>query len=169
MKFEFREGPRFLKNAKTANAQVIGDVLHKIKQKHDGELQNEFIVEEASNTRSPLHKHFEWDNKVAGHLYRIGQARHLIDAIREIDDGGTSRPAFYSITDEEGKGYRTVGEVMGSRTLQVSLLTQAERELASWERRYHELGEICALVREARTQVGQKRQQLEERALTTVP
>lgn len=43
-------------------------------------LSAEIVVEEATPPGSPLHPAFEWDDKVAGHRYRLGQAADLIRA-----------------------------------------------------------------------------------------
>lgn len=43
-----------------------------------GTLTPEVVVDAAKDPDSILHEYFEWDNKVAGAAYRIGQARALM-------------------------------------------------------------------------------------------
>jgi hypothetical protein len=40
------------------------------------------VVEVAASPNHPLHERFEWDNKVAGHEWRVHQARQLIGQAR---------------------------------------------------------------------------------------
>lgn len=42
----------------------------------------EDIVEAATPVTSPLHGYFEWDNDIAGHQYRLDQARRLIARVK---------------------------------------------------------------------------------------
>lgn len=47
-----------------------------------GEIEPAAVVEAARSKKSPLHDRFEWDDSVAGHQYRLQQARHLIKLLR---------------------------------------------------------------------------------------
>ena len=51
--------------------------LKQIEKKY-GELRPEYVVEEAKDKNHPLHNYFDWNNKVAGHKWRVYQARNLI-------------------------------------------------------------------------------------------
>lgn len=53
---------------------------------------------------------------------------------------------------------------MSSVDLQLSVLKQAERDLAAFERRYRDLEAICDTVRQAREAVVKRRQKVESRA-----
>lgn len=46
--------------------------------KRDKCVQASVVVEEAKPKSSPIHDEFEWNDKVAGHQYRLGQARRMI-------------------------------------------------------------------------------------------
>lgn len=46
-----------------------------------GRLTAEAVVSDATSKTSPLHRYFEWDDKKAGHQYRLEQARALIRRI----------------------------------------------------------------------------------------
>lgn len=64
---------------------------------HDGRLTPEVVIAAAKPSDSPLHAHFDWNNKTAAHSWRIEQARTLIRSVRvEIVTGEriVSAPAF---------------------------------------------------------------------------
>jgi len=50
------------------------------------------VVEHARDKTSPLHGEFEWDNKKAGHEYRLQQARTLIRAVVVTAPGADGKP-----------------------------------------------------------------------------
>ena len=62
--------------------------LNRISKKNKGKITPDAVVDSARNPHSPLHPCFEWDDSIAGDLYRLGQARELI------------RSCAYSITTE---------------------------------------------------------------------
>lgn len=166
LKYTFREdGPLAIKNAKIANAQVIGEALHAISEKADGQLKPHAVVEAARDRKHPLHKHFEWDDKIAADAYRLDQARAIIRVIRIEDDEAAEGPAraFVSITDRGGTSYRQAEEIKNSADLQVVVLRQAERDLAAFERRYRDLKELCAAIFEARQKIAARLDKLERR------
>ena len=47
-----------------------------------GQITPELVVEAAGDPASPLHKHFEWNNEIAGEQHRIDQARNLITSVK---------------------------------------------------------------------------------------
>lgn len=77
-------------NQKVRQAKkAVADELARINAQHGG-LQPSVVVAEAEPKESPLHNEFEWDNKKAGHKYRLMQARTLIRLIVpviEMPDG----------------------------------------------------------------------------------
>lgn len=153
LNYTFKEGPVTLKNAKDADPQQIGEALAKVAAKHGGRLEPAHAVEEARNRRSPLHRHFEWNDRLAATSYRLQQAREMIRIIRVRDDNdkeGEVRHAFLSISDTDGVSYRTVGEVLNNVSLQLLVMKQALRDLKAWESRYQDLSEVCVMVRTAR-------------------
>lgn len=48
-----------------------------------GRLSREIVTAEAAEREHPLHIHFEWDDKIAGHQYRLIQAERLIESASE--------------------------------------------------------------------------------------
>ncbi len=68
------------KEAKTAIREAALDAILK---KH-GSLSSEIVVKEARKFGHPLHNEFEWDDKKAGHKYRLEQALSIIMATRFV-------------------------------------------------------------------------------------
>jgi hypothetical protein len=166
IRYVFRDDePLRIKAAGKADPQVIGAALNEIAVAREGRLTPKDVVDTARAEQHPLHQHFEWDDSVAGELYRVDQARNIIRVIR-VEDGdareGTSR-AFLSIKDD-GVAYRSITEVKSSADLQDSILRAAERDLEAFERRYRDLVDVCALVKKAKEVVRQKRGKIETRA-----
>lgn len=151
-----------IKNAKNANAQKIGEALADILTDAGGELRTERALEAATDPDHPLHPHLEWDNKIAGHKYRLHQTRAVIRCIRIVDEE-TERPmpAFLSISDRGGTSYRSVQDVRSSSDLRILVLKQAESDLEAWERRYQDISDACKLVSSARSRVRKRRERLE--------
>jgi hypothetical protein len=58
-----------------------------------GEVTSEIILNAAMNPKSPLHARFEWDDKEAGHKYRLIQAEQLIRSY-QIVIGGSRVPQY---------------------------------------------------------------------------
>lgn len=162
--YTFKDGPVTIKNAKRADPQKIGTALAKIAEQQKGRLTPPAVVKAARDTRNPLHKHFEWDNQIAADAYRLDQARALIRSVALVGDGDDElKPAFLSIADKGGTSYRTVQDVLDSADLQSAVLAAAERDLAAFEKRYQQLGDICELIRDAREKVAARRTKNESR------
>lgn len=147
IKYTFKEDFVTIKNASKADPQKIGEALTAITERNDGLLRPDDVVEAARNTRSPLYRHFEWDDSIAATNYRRDQARELIRVIRVVGEDEQPRHAFLSVTTEaDGAAYHTLNEVMSSEDLQLRVRRQALRDLEAWQRRYADLQDICELV-----------------------
>jgi hypothetical protein len=161
LRFAFKpDVPLLFKNAKDADPQAIGEALTRIKDQHGGLLTADDTWEVARNRRHPLHKHIEWDLEAAAKAHQLSQCRALIRIIRVVDTDRDekSRHAFVNVTDNEnGRAYRSSGEILDSRSLQMLVLEQAERDLRAWEARYSDLLEICEMVRQARLRLAEMR------------
>lgn len=62
----------------------IAERLAKITAANAGLLTPNAVVADAEDPTSPLHDQFEWDDKVAGHLHRLDQARALINTVKVL-------------------------------------------------------------------------------------
>lgn len=163
--YTFKDGPVTIKNAKRADPQKIGSALAKIAEQQKGRLTPPAVVEAARDTRNPLHKHFEWDDKIAAESFRIEQARMLIRSVALVgDEDAEPAPAFLSISDKGGTSYRAMAEILDSADLQNAVLAAAERDLAAFEKRYRQLKDICEIVSDARAKISARRNKHESRA-----
>jgi hypothetical protein len=158
-KFVFdHDRPLTFKSADKADPEVIGKALTEIAAKHKGELTPHAVIAAAKAPSHPLHKHFEWSDKVAADKYRLDQARTIIRAVKLLEDGSNanSQRAFLSITDRGGTSYRTLSDVLGSADLQRRVMENALRDLQAFEHRYKELDDICLTVRQARERLADR-------------
>ena len=64
--------------------EIVAKRLAEIAGRNNGSLTPDLVVEDAKDTSSPLHELFEWDDGVAGHKYRIEQARQVITSVRVV-------------------------------------------------------------------------------------
>lgn len=158
IKYSFAEGAILtFKNAKKASPQKIGETLSRLGVENDGKLETEKVVAEAKSVGSPIHKHFEWSDKVAAHAHRLEQARSLIRSIMIFrDDRPEPVIAWRSITDAGKTAYRSAGDILTSERLQLALLKSAVRDLEAWENRYNQLVDFCEMVRVAREKLHER-------------
>jgi len=165
IRYVFKDEPVAILNAKKADPQKIGQALAKIATDGGGRLTPPAVVEAARNPRSPLHRHFEWDDAKAAEAYRLDQARAIIGVIRIEEDDKEPARAFLSVKDPDGVSYRTAAEVSGSLDLQLAVLKQAEKDLDAFQRRYRELQDVCEDVMSAREKVRTRRERAESRPM----
>lgn len=115
----------------------------------DKELRASVVVKEATPSKSPLHQDFEWDDKVAGHEYRISQARQIIKTTPVISASGAVStwvhvPTIVSdsptavIAEREGI-YRPVEEVVKSPSEYVAALREMESYRSAMNRSIRQL------------------------------
>lgn len=135
-------------------AQKIGEILEKI-EKEKGGVQPSDIVEEA-RTNDFLNNFFEWDNRRAGEMYRLEQARNLVRQIvirvEEIEDKPPIR-AYVSVNNSvtRNKEYVHIYSAMSRSDYKTQIISKALNELNGWTLRYEqykELGEIVGTVDE---------------------
>ena len=165
IKYVFRDGPLILRGKGSketkADPQKIGEALAEIEAR-DGELSASSVVDTARDKANVLHRHFEWNDLDVAELYRLEQARDLIQLISKVDDDGKKQQAYCSVSIAgEGRSYHSVNVIKSSIELQKAVLKQAENDLAAFQRRYRQLSDICAMVKPAHDAVKVKRQKLE--------
>lgn len=106
----------------------------------DGTLTPTAVLQDARSPKSPLHDEFEWDDSVAGHQYRVTQARNLIARVR-VEIETTTRqiqvPAYVrdpnAAADEQG--YVSVVSLKNDRAKALDVLrNEAERTAALLQR-----------------------------------
>jgi hypothetical protein len=137
-------------------ADVVSIELRGIKERR-GRLVAPFVVEEASKKSSPLHSLFEWDNTRAAHLYRLQQARVLIQHVgmklRQPDGTELSVPEFYSVLNDGEKiegareVYVTLTDIRRDERLATEVVESARRELLNWKTRYETITAVVSALR----------------------
>jgi hypothetical protein len=131
-------------------AQAIGDRIDKIARA--GTCTPRMVLDDAQSTRSPLHRHFEWDDGVAAEQYRMEQARHLINHLVIVIENGdvTETKAYHSIVveevDEDDRSYMSVDKIRTEQVYVDKVIENAKREVRSWKRRYKEYADVFGKV-----------------------
>ncbi len=86
--------------------ETIRGELRRLANLHDGELTARQVVEAATDPHSPLHSSFEWDDDRAAVLYRVWQARSLLNTYEitytRPDGSTTTVREFLSVLTPSG-------------------------------------------------------------------
>ena len=89
---EFLPDPAGIISAEAA--RDFGTEVYRIFREHgttgpmeEGDKALNIVLQEASDPSSPLHKHLEWDDSIAGHKHRLDQCRRLDHHDRQSDGG----------------------------------------------------------------------------------
>jgi|SRR5580700_942057 hypothetical protein len=131
-------------SVKGLSPQVIGETLEEIRQRNNGVLKAEVVLEEASAEDHALHNGFTWDDSAAAHKHRLNEARRLITSVRVVN-GTTQKPirAFINVrTAEHGRCYTDSIEAMSDDELRTRIMVEARQMIESLERRYSHLVEV---------------------------
>jgi hypothetical protein len=128
--------------------KVIAE-LKRIAAANGGLLQPETVVERARPKSSPLHRKFQWDDSIAGHEYRIWQARQLIRVSVEVmASTGKVHDVFVSLSPDrqrESGGYRVMTEVLSNTEMRAQLLKDAMTDLELFRDKYRKLKELAVV------------------------
>lgn len=108
-----------------------------------GPIDSEQIVSLAKSRSCPLHKYFEWDDAIAGHAYRLTQARHLVLSIQieSVDTGEITR-AFESVTIDNRRAYVPIQTIVQSEELVGQVIENALRQLRYWSAKHQKLKKL---------------------------
>jgi len=124
--------------------------LEQIREANDGVLRAVDVVEYARDPGTALYQRFEWNDTKAAEQYRLWQARELIRVVvhtRPTNDASTR--VYVSLADDrrnDGGGYRTLDEVMRSKTMREALLKQAHADMVRFETTYRQLSELASVI-----------------------
>lgn len=128
------------------DAVVVTRELRRLAAAHEGRIEPAAVVEAARSPRSPLHRHFEWDDTEAATQYRLEQARCLIRSVRVTLDTPSGplvvRPFVHT---PERDAYCETGEVMRAKELREALVARALDELHAWQARYRAFAELASI------------------------
>lgn len=154
MKYSYRENNGY----KGLDPDVLGSELEKIRKKH-GTLTPDVTVQEAASPKSPLHPHYEWDDKKAAQEHRLDQARKMIRSIYIVieDRPDYQIPAHINIQGDQGatRGYFPVEEVMADPAMRAEALRRIWENLSRLRRFYSHIEEFSR-VWEAIEETGKK-------------
>lgn len=134
-------------------AQTVGDFLEKLIEERGERVTTQEIVDAAEETQSPIHRYFEWDDKIAGAEYRKYQARKLISHIIIVNT--EQQKAFYSIkveTNENGKtttkrAYMTQERTLSMPDYRQQTLDFAIAQITYWQRQYKGFKELSKIYK----------------------
>jgi len=116
---------------------VIAPYLHE-RLFPDGNFDKETVIDDAKHPKSPLHKHFDWDDTTAAHAHRLVQAQKLITSFYVITSKGYEVPSVVSIrvTDSPNRTYMATNKAIESPNLCEQVIQQAINGLLQWKKRY---------------------------------
>lgn len=126
------------------------DELRRIASVNAGVITAGDVVAAAKARRSPLHRHFEWDDDKAAHEYRLVQARALIRSVHvqlTSPDGEsrTVRAFVHTATDtEDVRAYRPIEDVANDSDARAVFLSQLEMEWKSFRRRWSDYESVLS-------------------------
>lgn len=130
-------------------AQIVGDEIERITEQYGGCIKPRDIVAEARSASSPLHRCFEWNNKVAAEKYRIEQAKYVLRSIVIIHDGPDDEPilvrAFVSINDNDQPSYTTIHRAVQNPHQWEFVVSTAYEELKAWRLKYKTLQQFAKI------------------------
>lgn len=153
------EGARFDRK----NVQLYGEYIKSVmdKSKGDRSITTEHLLELAKKPACPLHGVFTWSDEKAARLYRLQEARHLLNHIRvvvaEMDDGTEvlARP-FHNVNvvfvpkpkkggkpePTEIRVYTPLDRVLDDDRLRMQVLMECIGWLKHFEAKYNTLREL---------------------------
>lgn len=147
------------------DARELYPELRQLAEEEEG-VTADRVVDRAEDPDSVLHDHFEWDDRVAAHRYRLSQARDILRSIEVeiIDTGGSKRRVreFHVVQgngdrdQEESSGsgsrkkgrYMTVDQVNKSERRRKEVVGKALRQLFSWHSTYEDYRHVFNLEEE---------------------
>ena len=129
------------------DAQTVAEELRAI----GDEFSPAQVVDAARDESTELHKCFEWNDGRAAELYRLQQARKVVQAlVIEEQAKPKERPeirVFYK--PEKERGYMETKRIVRDEDAYANLLAQARQELRIFKAKYNclvELQEIMELI-----------------------
>lgn len=132
--------------ARSVDAQVVGEVIEDVADRHGGVCPTWALVDAARPDDHPMHRLFQWDDLIAAEAYRREQARHVVRELRVVvdtPDGDEEVQAFVHVVrlydDGAMEGYRLTRLVVECEDEYEQVLREALAGLRAWERRFRHL------------------------------
>lgn len=149
------------RHVSATDAEVIGGALDVIVER-DGYVTPHTVVDEARPATAPLHKFFEWNDRIGAEAYRILQAKDLCrsveiriikpssgeeQAVRQLvsvklvdnsgyDDEDEDEDEDDAPTRRPRRGYMKIEHVGRTPALHADLVASALAELRQWSAKY---------------------------------
>lgn len=123
-------------------------LAQKIMKENDGEVTPTEIVARSKPKSAPTHDSFEWDDKAAGHEYRLIQARSYlrIIVVKDVFEDQEVEVRMAHVPPESGKGegaYRTITRIIQSPSDFERALSAALSDLEAANKRVEELKDMA--------------------------
>lgn len=128
--------------AKKLAVQILNDL-----EAEKGIIDPKDVVKIAEKPSSPLHRYFQWDDSVAGHQYRLMQARILITTVR-VQYEGERKDAYFNVQVSGGRGYVSRDVVMSDKKMQRQVVHYAATQLKHWQETYRDVSELEGIIDE---------------------
>lgn len=129
-----------------ANAETVYHEIGSIGES----ASTEDIVEYAKDKKTELHKCFEWDDTIAGHKYRLEQAKRILTMIvvkadEEVEK--TFEPVrIFVKSGERLHEYTKVNIAVKNDDAYQKLLESARRDAEAFVRKYESLPEVREII-----------------------
>ena len=145
------------KHRGAAEAQAFVEIMRSVREA-SGWYDPEEILRLAKPPSSGIHKMFQWDDTIAGHLYRVGQCRDYIRDIRIdlVSRDGLKEIKFAVAHPEDGGYVNHVKDVLQKPRIRELYLEQALIDAERWMARYKcfkELNEVFSAIEALRKKV----------------
>lgn len=123
--------------------------LLRVRDRHN-RLNDELVLQDATDPDHELHDQFTWDDTVAGHKYRLIEAHNLIVRCKVAyrDPTGQMQQVrkFHAIRKQTGVVYDPVEEVVNDPVSLRILLADMERDWRAMKARYDHLEQFRDLI-----------------------
>ena len=149
------------------DAQIVGDRIEEIRQKNNGIVTPEAIVEDAKDPESPLHDEFEWDVEKAAYRHWKARARsmtnHIVVVRIQSEDAEEGKPAFISVeVTQYQRGYVTLDQVVSNQDWREYAIEACFRMLKGLQKRFEalndpDLDEIWTAIRKSEKKRAKKK------------
>jgi hypothetical protein len=151
MTYKWKPGARI-----SLPAQTFGDRFDWLRKKLGRPITRQDVLDDARDSKSPVHKGFEWNDDVAGEQFRLSQATHMLNCLVilriKVTNPKDNRPhvttnvrAFYPVVQNNERGYETTARIMNSLDLRMQLLQEALEELRCFRTKYRKLHELATV------------------------
>lgn len=129
--------------------QIVGERIEKIAGSVQ-EVTREDLLADAKNPKSPLHDAFEWDDKIAGHQFRLQQAGYILRALVVVKDEGKAQEktvrAFVNVREDKKPIYVGQARVLTEEDLRLQVVGKGVKELLAWCDKYEDLAELSPIA-----------------------